>query len=51
MNQQGTLSGKNCGSNQNGRSGLFYVMDNKDLFDGLTHLIEGDTAPTKASKK
>jgi hypothetical protein len=46
MNQQGTLSGKNCKSSQNGRGGLFYVLDNKALFDGVTNLIGGDTAPT-----
>jgi hypothetical protein len=51
MNQQGTLSGNNCASSQNGRGGLFYVMDNEDLFNDLTNLIRGETAPTKASKK
>jgi hypothetical protein len=51
MNQQGTLSGKNCASSQNGRGGLFYVMDNEDLFNDLTNLIHGETAPTKVPKK
>jgi hypothetical protein len=49
MNQQGTLapiSGK-CSSSQNGRGGLFYVIDNKSLSDSVTALIQGDTAPTK----
>lgn len=46
MNQQGTLSGQKCDSSQNGRGGLFYVIDNKDLTDGITNLIEGETAPT-----
>jgi hypothetical protein len=46
MNQQGALSG-NCASSQNGRGGLFYVIDNKDLTDGVTNLIKGDSAPTK----
>ncbi len=50
MNQQGALSGK-CASSQNGRGGLFFVMDDKGLFDGITDLIKGDTAPTNASKK
>ncbi len=50
MNQQGALSG-NCASSQNGRGGLFYVIDNKGLFDGVTNLIKGDAAPTKAGKK
>ena len=47
MNQQGTLSGQNCASSQNGRGGLFYVMDNEELFKDLTSLINGDTAPTR----
>jgi hypothetical protein len=48
MNQQGTLSGTNCGSSQNGRGGLFYIIENKDLSDGISNLIQGDTAPTQA---
>ncbi|BAO28305.1 deoxyribonuclease II family protein [Sulfuritalea hydrogenivorans] len=48
MNQQGTLSGANCGSSQNGRGGLFYVVENKVLSDEIAKLIKGDTAPTQA---
>lgn len=48
MNQQGTLSGTNCASSQNGRGGLFYVIDNKVLSDGISNLIEGETASTDA---
>ncbi len=48
MNQQGTLSGTNCGSSQNGRGGLFYIIENKDLSESLASLIKGDSAPTKA---
>jgi hypothetical protein len=44
MNQQGALSG-NCGSSQNGRGGLFYVLDDADLFQNVTKLISGATAP------
>jgi hypothetical protein len=51
MNQQGALSGKNCGSSQNGRGGLFYVIENKALSDSVTSLIQGDTAPTKLPQK
>jgi hypothetical protein len=47
MNQQGTLSGDNCASSQNGRGGLFYVVDNKDLSESVTNLIQGETAPTR----
>lgn len=46
MNQQGALSG-NCASSQNGRGGLFYVLDNKSLSESVGALIEGGTAPTK----
>ena len=48
MNQQGAASGDNCGSSQNGRGGLFYVIDNADLADSVANLIKGDSAPTKA---
>jgi len=51
MNQQGSLSGPHCKSSQNGRGGLFYVIDNKALADSVTALITGDTAPTKAAPK
>ena len=47
MNQQGTLSGTNCGSSQNGRGGTFYVVTNQVLADSLTSLISGGTAPAK----
>jgi hypothetical protein len=45
MNQQGSLSGPNCGSSQNGRGGLFFVVDNPKLADSIGQLIKGDTAP------
>lgn len=48
LNQQGTVSGENCGSSQNGRGGLFYILDNKELSEGIASLIKGDTAPTQA---
>jgi hypothetical protein len=47
MNQQGSLSGPNCNSSQNGRGGLFYVVENADLFGSVRDLITGDTAPVK----
>jgi hypothetical protein len=50
MNQQGTLSGANCASSQNGRGGLFYVVDDKDLNDAVKNLIKGDTASTRVPK-
>jgi len=47
MNQQGAASGK-CSSSQNGRGGLFYVIDNPELHDSLENLLKGGTAATKA---
>jgi len=51
MNQQGTLSGANCKSSQNGRGGLFFVINNKDLSGSVTQLISGATASTELPKK
>jgi hypothetical protein len=49
MNQQGSLSGPNCGSSQNGRGGLFFVVENPKLADSIGQLIKGDTAPASAA--
>jgi hypothetical protein len=46
MNQQGTLDGPNCGSSQNGRGGLFYVVEDGNLSASVRDLIRGGTAPT-----
>jgi hypothetical protein len=48
MNQQGTVDGQNCASSQNGRGGLFYVIDDATLAGSVSDLISGSTAPTKA---
>jgi hypothetical protein len=45
MNQQGSLSGPNCNSSQNGRGGLFYVVDNSQLVSSVRALVKGGTAP------
>jgi hypothetical protein len=51
MNQQGALGpdyaykGQTCSSSQNGRGGLFYVVENVSLFKTCTALLQGDTAP------
>jgi hypothetical protein len=45
MNQQGSLSGPNCASSQNGRGGLFFVVDDVPLHASVTDLLKGDTAP------
>ena len=44
MNQQGALSGK-CESSQNGRGGMFFIVDNAALNTSVANLINGDTAP------
>jgi hypothetical protein len=46
MNQQGTLNGPNCGSSQNGRGGLFYVVEDSELAVSVASLITGNTAST-----
>jgi hypothetical protein len=46
MNQQGSASGPKCSSSQNGRGGLFYIIDNAMLSASVTNLIKGGTAPT-----
>jgi hypothetical protein len=50
MNQQGSLSPsaappKKCTSSQNGRGGLFYVVENPSLFSSVQELLKGTTAP------
>lgn len=46
MNQQGALSGR-CDSSQNGRGGLFFVVENAAFHDSVASLIQGDTAPAQ----
>jgi hypothetical protein len=55
MNQQGVLvptvpkksktHQATCDSLQNGRGGTFYVLDNPKLFESMTSLLNGQTAP------
>lgn len=42
MNQQGALSGT-CSSSQNGRGGLFYVVNDPTLFAQTTALLSGES--------
>jgi hypothetical protein len=51
MNQQGTLSGNDCSSSQNGRGGLFYALTDPQLSASLSSLISGATAPTQPPAK
>jgi hypothetical protein len=46
LNQQGALS-DNCKSSQNGRGGMFYILDEKTLFESVSALLKGETAPTQ----
>jgi len=50
LNQQGALSRADCGKSENGRGGLFFVLDNKELADSVTDFIDGDTASTKGKQ-
>lgn len=50
LNQQGTLSGSNCGSSQNGRGGLFFVLANATLASDLRKLIGVQIAPSAAAR-
>lgn len=45
MNQQGSLSDSKCGSSQNGRGGLFFIVDNEPLWKSVTELLDGKSAP------
>jgi hypothetical protein len=44
LNQQGRLTAK-CDSSQNGRGGLFFVVDDPALHATASALIEGETGP------
>jgi hypothetical protein len=50
MNQQGSLNGK-CGSSQNGRGGMFFVLADRQLYASMRLLMEGGTASTTIPKK
>ena len=48
MNQDGAISRKGeltCSSSQNGRGGLFFVLENQALHDSVAALIAGGSAP------
>jgi hypothetical protein len=47
MNQQGALSGR-CASSQNGRGGMFFIVENQALHDSVGALIQGTTATPPA---
>jgi hypothetical protein len=45
LNQQGTLAGPHCDSSQNGRGGLFFVLEDAPLSSSVRDLLQGETAP------
>ena len=47
MNQQGSLAPPRCPSSQNGRGGLFYVVDDAPLFHSVQDLIKASAAPSR----
>lgn len=49
MNQQGAVSGDKCASSQNGRGGLFFVVDNAALVDSVRDLIQATATPAVSS--
>jgi hypothetical protein len=50
LNQQGSLSPPpDCDASQNGRGGMFFVLQEDKLFDSLQDLIQGDTAKAKTN--
>lgn len=51
LNQQGQLGGDQtkCGSSQNGRGGMFFVMDNAQLSGSMAAMMHGTIAPYPAN--
>jgi len=49
MNQQGTLSDSNCGRSQNGRGGMFFILDDQALWTSVSKLIDGQSAQVDGS--
>jgi deoxyribonuclease II len=50
LNQQGGIVPPGCDRSQNARGGLFFAVDDRKLFDSVSELIAGGTAPSKAPK-
>ncbi len=51
MNQEGSISGTNCAASQNGRGGMFFVLNNPQLAASVTDLIAGESAPLAPAGK
>jgi hypothetical protein len=51
MNQEGALlKSQDCTTSQNGRGGLFFVVEDEILHESMKQLLHGDTAGTKPSE-
>jgi len=50
LNQQGSLTDK-CGSSQNGRGGMFFVLSDPQLYASMSQLLAGNTAPMVVTAK
>jgi hypothetical protein len=44
-NQEGDITGSNCDASQNGRGGMFFVMNNPAMAGSLAAMIKGESAP------
>ncbi len=45
MNQEGPLTGTECSSHQDGRGGLFFIVHDQTLWESVSGLLNGDSAP------
>ena len=45
--QQGTINPPKCERSQNGRGGLFFIVESKELFDTMSDLLDGESEPVK----
>jgi Deoxyribonuclease II len=50
LNQQGSINAVKgrCDKSQNGRGGMFFVVQNEELFKTLSDMLEGEDEPFKA---
>lgn len=45
MNQEGPLTGTGCTSHQDGRGGLFFIISDQSLWESVSGLLKGESAP------
>lgn len=48
LNQQGAINPPHCERSQDGRDGMFFVVENNDPFNTVTGLLEGESEMVKA---